>query len=39
MTSMDESIMKSDRRGRLRYTPEQKKSMVAAYMASGLGWL
>jgi hypothetical protein len=24
MTSMDESIMKGDRRGRLRYTPEQR---------------
>ena len=28
--------MKSDRRGRLRYTPEQKKTMVDAYLASGL---
>ena len=25
---MNESIMKSDRRGRLRYTPEQKKTHV-----------
>jgi transposase-like protein len=33
---MNESIMKTDRRGRLRYTPEQKKTMVEAYMASGL---
>jgi hypothetical protein len=39
MTSMNESIMKGDRRGRLRYTPEQRKSMVAAYLASGLSWL
>jgi hypothetical protein len=31
MTSMNESIMKPDRLGRLRYTPEQKKSMLAAY--------
>lgn len=33
---MNESIMKTDRRGRLRYTPEQKKTMVDAYLASGL---
>ena len=33
---MNESIMKADRRGRLRYTPEQKKTMVDAYLASGL---
>jgi len=33
---MNESIMKADRRGRLRYTPEQKQTMVAAYHASGL---
>jgi hypothetical protein len=33
---MNESILKSDRRGRLRYTPEQKKTMVDAYLASGL---
>ena len=36
MTAMNESIMKIDRRGRLRYTPEQKKTMVDAYLASGL---
>ena len=36
MTPMNESIMKTDRRGRLRYTPEQKKTMLAAYRASGL---
>jgi hypothetical protein len=30
MTSMNESIMKSARRGRLRYTPERRKFMVAA---------
>ena len=33
---MNESIMKTDRRGRLRYTPEQKSTMVEAYLASGL---
>lgn len=33
---MNESIMKTDRRGRLRYTPEQKRTMVDAYLASGL---
>ena len=36
MTSMNESIMKTDKRGRLRYTQEQKKTMVEAYQASGL---
>jgi hypothetical protein len=36
MTSMNESMMKADRRGRLRYTPEQKQTMVAVYRASGL---
>ena len=33
---MNESMMKADRRGRLRYTPEQKQMMVDAYRASGL---
>ena len=33
---MNESIMKADRHGRLRYTPEQKKTMVDAYRVSGL---
>lgn len=33
---MNESLMKTDRRGRLRYRPEQKKTMVEAYLASGL---
>ena len=33
---MNESIMKIDRRGRLRYAPEQKQTMVEAYQASGL---
>ncbi len=36
MTPMNESILKTDRRGRLRYTPEQKNTMVEAYLASGL---
>ena len=36
MTPMNESIMKTDRRGRLRYNPEQKKTMIDAYLASGL---
>jgi len=36
MTPMNESILKTDRHGRLRYTPEQKKTMVDAYRASGL---
>ena len=29
-------MMKTDKRGRLRYTQEQKKTMVEAYQASGL---
>lgn len=33
---MNESLLKTDRIGRLRYTPEQKKTMVDAYRASGL---
>ena len=36
MTPMNESIMKTDRRGRLRYTPEQKKTMMEAFRVSGL---
>lgn len=36
MTDMNEVILKADRRGRLRYTPEQKQALVAAYEASGL---
>lgn len=36
MTPMNESMMKTDLRGRLRYTPEQKKTMVDAYLVSGL---
>lgn len=33
---MNESIIKTDTRGRMRYTLEQKKTMVDAYRASGL---
>lgn len=36
MTDMNEVILKSDRRGRLRYTAEQKQALVDAYEASGL---
>lgn len=36
MTPINESVLKTDRIGRLRYTPEQKKTMVDAYRASGL---
>lgn len=33
---MNESLLKIDRIGRLRYTSDQKKTMVDAYRASGL---
>ncbi len=33
---MNESVLKTDQIGRLRYTPEQKKIMIDAYRASGL---
>ena len=33
---MNEYLLKTDRIGRLRHTPEQKKTMVDAYRASGL---
>lgn len=36
MTEMNEVILKADRRGRLRYTAEQKQTLVEAYEASGL---
>ena len=36
MTLINESLMKTDRIGRLRYTLEQKQTMVEAYRASGL---
>jgi hypothetical protein len=33
---MNESIMKTDRLGRLRYAPEQKAAVIEAYHASGM---
>jgi transposase-like protein len=33
---MNESVLKTDQIGRLRYTPEQKKTMDDAYRVSGL---
>jgi transposase-like protein len=36
MADMNESILKSGRRGHLRWTPEQKQALVEAYEASGL---
>ena len=36
MTDMNEVILKADRRGRLRYTPEQKQALIEAYETSGL---
>lgn len=36
MTGMNEVILKTDRRGRLRYTTEQKQVLIEAYQASGL---
>ena len=36
MTPMNESLLKTDNIGRLRYTSEQKKILVDAYRASGL---
>jgi len=36
MTDMNEVIMKADRRGRLRYTPEQKQALIEAYESSGM---
>lgn len=36
MNAMNDSIVKSDRRGRLRYTSEQKTALVEAYQSSGL---
>jgi hypothetical protein len=34
MTDMNEVILKADRRGRLRYTPEQKQVLIDAYETS-----
>ena len=36
MTATNHSIIKSDRRGRLRYTPDQREALVKACQASGL---
>src|SRR6187431_1134294 len=36
MTATNNSIIKSDRRGRLRYTPDQREALVKACQASGL---
>ena len=36
MTAMNKAILKSDRRGRLRYSAEQKATLVEAYQTSGL---
>lgn len=32
----NDTIMKADRRGRLRFSPEQRTSLLKAYQASGL---
>lgn len=34
MTETHDIILKSDRRGRLRFTPEQRSAMLAAYDTS-----
>ncbi len=36
MAPMNEPVLKIDRIGRLRYTSNQKKTMVDAYRAGGL---
>lgn len=36
MTATNDRIIKSDRRGRLRYTPDQREALVKACQASGL---
>jgi hypothetical protein len=36
MNATDESMVKADRRRRLRYTTEQKTALVEAYQSSGL---
>jgi hypothetical protein len=36
MNATHDSRVKFDRRGRLRYAPEQKAALVEAYSASGL---
>ena len=39
MTTMNESIMKTDRLGRLLYAPEQKTVVIEAYLASWMSAL
>jgi transposase-like protein len=36
MTATHDIVIKSDRRGRLRFTPEQRAAMLEAFDASGL---
>jgi transposase-like protein len=36
MNATHDSLVKFDRRGRLRYAPEQKVALIEAYAASGL---
>lgn len=36
MTATQDTIMKADRRGRLRFSPEQRITLLKAYQASGL---
>ena len=36
MTATNHSILKSDRRGRLRYSEDQKSALVEAYQTNGL---
>ena len=36
MTATHGTIMKADRRGRLRFSPEQRAALLKAYQASGL---
>lgn len=36
MNATHDSLVKFDRRGRLRYAPEQKSALIEAYAASGL---
>ena len=36
MTAMNETIIKCDRQGRLRYSAEHKQALIEAYESSGL---
>jgi transposase-like protein len=36
MNATHDSLVKFDRRGRLRYAPEQKAALIEAFAASGL---